>query len=314
MKRFLRLTLVLVILAALVSCGQKAEATWQEQYDLGMRYLDEGNYEEAILAFTAAIEIDEKRPEAYIGRGDAYALSGDTEDNLSAAQGDYEAAIALDETLPEAWLGLADVYVRRGDYEKAMEILREALEKTGNDQSIADKLAEMESGDFSDSAGNIRRVNVYELDGTLTRYREYEYDDLGRQCGWRNYSRYDSNGNVADAFHLESYCEVILDEEGRPEQNRFYDADNILTYQDSFLYNDEGLKSEQYRYQADGTLDSYFYFYYNDKGQEIRYEGYWADDTMYAYWISEYDETGKWIGETMYDAETNDVIEYSSEG
>ena len=51
-----------------------------------MRYLSEGNYEEAIIAFTAAIEIDAKRPEGYIGRGDAYTLSGDTEDNLSAAQ------------------------------------------------------------------------------------------------------------------------------------------------------------------------------------------------------------------------------------
>ena len=43
--------------------------TWQEQYDLGVRYLAEGNYEEAIIAFTAAIEIDPNRVEAYMGRG-----------------------------------------------------------------------------------------------------------------------------------------------------------------------------------------------------------------------------------------------------
>ena len=46
-------------------------------------------------------------------------MSGDTEDNLSAALSDYEAAIALDETLPGGWLGLADVYIRQGDYDKA---------------------------------------------------------------------------------------------------------------------------------------------------------------------------------------------------
>ena len=66
----------------LCACGQQSGGTggdnWQSQYDLGVRYLSEGNYEEAILAFTAAIEIDSKRPEGYIGRGDAYALSGDT--------------------------------------------------------------------------------------------------------------------------------------------------------------------------------------------------------------------------------------------
>ena len=134
MKKLAGLFLTFVLAMGLVACGQNAAAAWQEQYDLGVRYLSEDNYEEAILAFTAAIEIDAKRPEGLIGRGDAYALSGDTEDNLSAALSDYEAAIALDETLPGGWLGLADVYIRRGDYDKALEIIQEALEKTGNDQ------------------------------------------------------------------------------------------------------------------------------------------------------------------------------------
>ena len=141
MKRICSWLLTLALVLGLCACGQSAQAKWQEQYDLGTRYLSEGNYEEAIIAFTAAIDIDPKRPAGFVGRGDAYALSGDTEDNLSAAQADYEAAIALDETLPGAWLGLADVYIRQGDYDKALETLREALEKTGNDQSIADKLA-----------------------------------------------------------------------------------------------------------------------------------------------------------------------------
>ena len=148
MKRVISIFMTLVLALGLVSCGQNVEATWQEQYDLGVRYLSEGNYEEAIIAFTAAIEIDPKRPEGFIGRGDAYALSGDTEDNLSAALADYEAALELDETLPDAWLGLADVYIRQGDYDKALEILREALEKTGNDPSVADKFAKMEGGQF----------------------------------------------------------------------------------------------------------------------------------------------------------------------
>ena len=86
MRRICSWILTIALMLGLCACGQSAEAKWQEQYDLGMRYLSEGNYEEAIIAFTAAIEIDPKRPEGFIGRGDAYALSGDTEDNLSAAQ------------------------------------------------------------------------------------------------------------------------------------------------------------------------------------------------------------------------------------
>ena len=157
MKRICSWLLTLALVLGLCACGQSAEAKWQEQYDLGVRYLSEGNYEEAIIAFTAAIDIVPKRPEAYIGRGDAYARSGDTQDNLAAALADYEAALELDETLAGAWLGLADVYIRQGDYDKALETLREGLDKTGGDQSIADKIEEMESGSFSDSSGNLRR-------------------------------------------------------------------------------------------------------------------------------------------------------------
>lgn len=74
MKQTISIILGLGFLLALCACGQgingqassKDQLTWQEQYDLGVRYLEDGDYEEAIIAFTAAIEIDPKRAEAYI--------------------------------------------------------------------------------------------------------------------------------------------------------------------------------------------------------------------------------------------------------
>ena len=42
-----------------------------------MRYLSEGKYEEAVLAFEAAIEIDPKRPETYASLADAHLATGD---------------------------------------------------------------------------------------------------------------------------------------------------------------------------------------------------------------------------------------------
>ena len=78
MKSATVLCLISVLcLLMLCSCGKSQEEQWQEQYDLGVRYLSEGNYEEAIIAFTAAIEIDPKHPEAYIGLADAYIGTGD---------------------------------------------------------------------------------------------------------------------------------------------------------------------------------------------------------------------------------------------
>ena len=62
MKRVFSLLLALTLTLALAACGGKGG--WQEQYDLGQKYLTDGNYEEAILAFTAAIEIDPKRAPA----------------------------------------------------------------------------------------------------------------------------------------------------------------------------------------------------------------------------------------------------------
>ena len=90
MKRTLSLLLALVLLLTLCGCGKKdGGAAWQEQYDLGVRYLSDGNYEEAIIAFTAAIEIDPKRAEAYAGRGDAYLGQGAADEYLSAAFTDF---------------------------------------------------------------------------------------------------------------------------------------------------------------------------------------------------------------------------------
>lgn len=78
MKRIISIILTMLVLLSLVACGKSAEPTWQEQYDLGVRYLSDGNYEEAVIAFTAAIEIDPKREEAYVGLADVYYATGDT--------------------------------------------------------------------------------------------------------------------------------------------------------------------------------------------------------------------------------------------
>ena len=77
MKRITALLLTALLLLSLAACGGKG--SWQEQYDLGMRYLNEGNYQEAVIAFEAAIKIDPKRPEAYLGAAEAYTGLGDAD-------------------------------------------------------------------------------------------------------------------------------------------------------------------------------------------------------------------------------------------
>ena len=91
MKRLKSIFISILLFISVVGCGKTAADGWQEQYDLGMRYLTEGNYEEAILAFTAAIEIDPKQPEAYIGAADAYELLDDLENAIKMLETGYDA-------------------------------------------------------------------------------------------------------------------------------------------------------------------------------------------------------------------------------
>ena len=107
MKRLCSALLACLLILSAAACGQKAVATYQEQYDLGVKYLDDGNYQEAVVAFTAAIDIEAKHPEAYIGLADAYVGLGDTEsakkaleDGLAACGENAELQGKLDELTP----------------------------------------------------------------------------------------------------------------------------------------------------------------------------------------------------------------------
>ena len=176
MKKMCGVMAVLICVFLTVACGRSTAEKWQEQYDLGMRYLEEQNYEEAIVAFTAAIEIDPNQAVIYIGRGDAYAKYQDMENHLELALADYSQALELDDSIPEAYLGMADVYVQQEDYDRALEILQKGHENTGAseiDEQI-ERVKEMkpeyvtdiseENSNESDSTeGNIEEV-VFEND------------------------------------------------------------------------------------------------------------------------------------------------------
>lgn len=111
MKHLGTVLLLLLLLVTLPACGGgKADAptenapTWQEQYDLGIKFLSEGNYEEAMIAFTAAIEIEPKRAEAYIGLAEVFAAQGDMEKAAEILTQGYE--VTGDEALREKLEGL----------------------------------------------------------------------------------------------------------------------------------------------------------------------------------------------------------------
>jgi len=151
MKRICGLLLTLALVLGLCACGQKAP-TWEEQYDLGVKYLSEGNYQEAIIAFTAAIEIDPKRAEAFVGRGDAYVgtadlsaaaaeLTAESRGGCESALADYLEAIGLDKLLAAVYGKAADIYLALGDEDSAIAILEQGYEATGDESLLARRQA-----------------------------------------------------------------------------------------------------------------------------------------------------------------------------
>ena len=69
-KKVLKVNILLILAMLLTACGPSG--TWDEHYNLGIKYLSDGNYEEAIIEFETAIKIDDMKPKAYIGASDAY--------------------------------------------------------------------------------------------------------------------------------------------------------------------------------------------------------------------------------------------------
>ena len=107
-NRLHSLLLALCLVLSMVACAKAP--TWQEQYDLGVRYLSEGNYQEAIIAFTAATKIDPKQADGYIG--------------------------------------LAEVYIGMGNTEKAIAVLEQGLEQLGESAQLMDLLQQIEGDSF----------------------------------------------------------------------------------------------------------------------------------------------------------------------
>ena len=203
MKRICSFLLTLILLLGLTACGQGGASsaapasggpTWQEQYDLGVRYLSEGSYAEAILAFTAAIDIDPKRPDAFIGRGDAYVgtaqlaagedaaeLPEESRTAYESAVADYLAAIGLDKLLAAVYGKAADVYLALGDREAALAILQQGYEATG-DADLSARLTSMSGyGNRWDSAfWSWDTFESYDDGNRLTMtYRATEYNEQG---------------------------------------------------------------------------------------------------------------------------------------
>jgi len=222
MKQILSLILSICLALSLCSCGGQgpepaAEApTWQEQYDLGIRYLSEGNYEEAIIAFTAAIEIDPKQAEAYIGLADVYTAQGDTEKAVEVLSQALE-AVGENEEISAALAGLNTATGKPGAPMEHGEVVRTKR------QDLNDGMYQIWEYDASDHVVLLTR---YHADGSVYFVHDYFYDAQGNKVA-ASITYPDGEGSLRREF--------TFDLSGRTIKEIDYRANGVICT-DGFLY------------------------------------------------------------------------------
>jgi len=114
---FIGAAIVLGLLAAvLLGIYNSPENRVSRQLDLGQKYLEEQNYEEAVVAFNQAIEIDDRCLEAYVGGIEAYKHLGDADELEDFYEKALEASQSLDgDILEENMDYVKDIYLAATD-------------------------------------------------------------------------------------------------------------------------------------------------------------------------------------------------------
>lgn len=131
----------LILITVCVSVGISGVLSpYERQVRLGYKLLEEGKYEESILAFDKAIEIDVKRDKAYIGKADVYVTRCDenTLEDTKKVIGIGYAQHYDDEAFVSTIIRLADELYAKEKRSWAIELLDFGYELT-NDEKVKDK-------------------------------------------------------------------------------------------------------------------------------------------------------------------------------
>lgn len=141
--KVLLITLAVIVIggiAGIIIYNSSDMVKLKKQLDLGQKYLAEMNYEESVIAFNRAIEIDPRSADAYLGLANAYLGLGDEEAALETLEAGYE--VTGDERLQERVdeMRAAAIEREREAAEAAIEREREAVEEN---ERVAERVEEI---------------------------------------------------------------------------------------------------------------------------------------------------------------------------
>jgi tetratricopeptide (TPR) repeat protein len=133
MNRKIIITSIIAIIAlVLVSTLLVARSvnSVESQLEAANKYITDGDYEKAILAFEKVLKIDENNIEARMGLAEVYVIT----DEIEKAIKYLEEVIEIDDEYVDAYIELGRILIEEGRLEEANKLLEKGLEKTGNEQ------------------------------------------------------------------------------------------------------------------------------------------------------------------------------------
>ena len=261
MKRRRILLMIMAILLFTTACAKSLEEQIQEQLDLGNRFLTEGQYEEAVVAFQKAIELDEKNVEAYRGLAHTHENQAETvfAENIQEGLTYYDLAVQAyttllelvpaDEDAVDSLLYIGDVYLDEEQYEEAQVIFEMMRETKGNKTEILERLLIVYK-ELEDREKQLQILCLLNPDSTNTEEEIQAYVEMIDQ--------------IQIYLEAEDYESLFTLMEGEQFQN----FQQIFEGQDSLLFAEE--EGKGLGFYPGG------YIYYGDYVEDVRQgEGSW---------------------------------------
>ncbi len=194
----------IAIVSYLLLSGRGVKAQAAEQLKLGNRYLEEMDYEQAVVAFTKTIEIDPSNVDAYLGASMAYAALENYQEALNILESGYETTEApqIAERGQEVCLEAAEYYMDEEDYGEA----KKYIEK-GKEYGTSEKLEEA-SGKLEETSEKLEETSQEE--DMLPLEREWHlFSEL--ESGDRIYYLSDSSPAYGKTVSANQLCQQAVE-------------------------------------------------------------------------------------------------------
>lgn len=192
----------------------------KKQLKLGNKYLNEGKYEEAILAFNKIIEIDTKNIEARIGLSDAYIGT----ERFEEAENILREAINIDSSRIEPYEKLIDLFKKlKKDIEQIIKLKEDALENTGDRKFQVSEMDKKRAKDKEEAESGKVAKAYYDVIYNIVNGDKRENNGIGIYAltGYE-----DANGAGL------TYADLIdFDGDGNKELFNFYLLDGNYVYE-----------------------------------------------------------------------------------